>query len=275
MRHAILVIGYGNNANILQQTINILDDKDIDFYIHWDKRYSVPALSAKYSKIFFIKKRIKVKWGSSSLIKVTIELLKKVYKKDYSYVHLISSNDIPLMTKDYFKSFFTQEAYIGYVNLNNSEQVKINKRIEYWYPGNVDFRKHDAIFKLFTLLNKFLHINRLENISDININKGTEWFSIKTQYINQIITSPYLKKFMHGYCADELLIPTLLPLFKNSQLKISTNDCIQAARYIDWNRGQPYVFKVTDIEELKKIINTKFSFARKVNDPSIPIKLFN
>lgn len=38
MRHAILVIGYGNHADILKQTLQVLNDKDIDFYIHWDKR---------------------------------------------------------------------------------------------------------------------------------------------------------------------------------------------------------------------------------------------
>lgn len=38
MKHAIMVIGYGENAGVLQETINVLDDSDIDFYIHWDKR---------------------------------------------------------------------------------------------------------------------------------------------------------------------------------------------------------------------------------------------
>ena len=36
MRHAIMVIGTGDNASILQKAINYLDDRDIDFFIHWD-----------------------------------------------------------------------------------------------------------------------------------------------------------------------------------------------------------------------------------------------
>ena len=60
MRHAVLVIGYGKKADVLQQTIRILDDKDINFFIHWDARYNIPMLNAEFSSIFFIKDRISV-----------------------------------------------------------------------------------------------------------------------------------------------------------------------------------------------------------------------
>lgn len=46
MKHAVCVIGYGNQANILQKTINVLDDKDIDCFIHWDARYKIPSLQS-------------------------------------------------------------------------------------------------------------------------------------------------------------------------------------------------------------------------------------
>lgn len=42
MKHAIMVVGFGNDTSILQKTINILDDTDIDFFIHWDAKYSTP-----------------------------------------------------------------------------------------------------------------------------------------------------------------------------------------------------------------------------------------
>lgn len=45
MKHAIMVIGYGQEASVLQKTIEILDDSDIDFYIHWDKRWPLPKLT--------------------------------------------------------------------------------------------------------------------------------------------------------------------------------------------------------------------------------------
>lgn len=33
-----MVIGHGENASILQSTINILDSVDIDFFVHWDRK---------------------------------------------------------------------------------------------------------------------------------------------------------------------------------------------------------------------------------------------
>ena len=79
--------------------------------------------------------------------------------------------------------------------------------------------------------------------------------------------------FMHGYCADELLVQTILGKFESQEPK-SDNDNYQATRYIDWNRGTPYVFTSKDVDELRKKVNTKFAFARKVYDPSIVDAIF-
>ena len=75
MRHAIMVIGTGGNASILQKTINYLDDKDIDFFVHWDAKYKKPTVRSNYSKIIFIKQE-KVNWGGSSLTFAEYRLLK-------------------------------------------------------------------------------------------------------------------------------------------------------------------------------------------------------
>ena len=108
LKHAILVEGHGENANVLQGTINVLDDDDIDFWIHWDKKNKEPILTSKKSKIKFIKQRTNM-WGSDSQILVEKQLLEAVSGLNYDYVHLISSSDIPLMSRDHFKSFFTKE----------------------------------------------------------------------------------------------------------------------------------------------------------------------
>lgn len=67
MRHAILVEGHGNNAEVLQETIRILDDAEIDFWIHWDKRFKKPILTSYKSKLHFIKP-IKNNWGADTQI---------------------------------------------------------------------------------------------------------------------------------------------------------------------------------------------------------------
>ena len=57
-----MVLGSGNNAEVLQKVITHLDDSDIDFFIHWDLKYKAPKLRANDSHIIFIP-RMKVYWG--------------------------------------------------------------------------------------------------------------------------------------------------------------------------------------------------------------------
>ena len=270
MKHAIMVIGYGKHADVLQKTINILDDYEIDFFIHWDKRYNLPKLKAYESKIFFVSDRIAVKWGSGTLVKATIKLMEAVdEKKEYDYVHLISSNDMPLMTVDYFKTFFVKNAYLGFANVDS--KILAN-RLKYYYPNNIDFRKYGKLALIIKYLNKMIGINRLRG-KNLKIEKGPEWFSFEEKYIKEIL-SKNLNMFLNAYCADELMVQTALSKLKTSKYKI-INDCEQAARYIDWKRGGPYVFNTGDANELIDAVNTHYAFARKVNDSKLIDLVFN
>ena len=42
-----------------------------------------------------------------------------------------------------------------------------------------------------------------------------------------------------------------------------------AARYIDWKRGNPYVFTLKDVTELRSVINTRYAFARKIESSKV------
>ena len=268
MKHAICVIGYGSDAKVFQKTIDILDSSDIDFFIHWDKKFKLPKLHSHNSNINFIKNRIAVNWGSDSQIKATLLLLKKVNKQNkYDCVHLISSMDIPLMTKDYFVEYFKNDVYLGFDEKFTYRDAI--SRIGYFYP-NIDFRRHRHIANFIRRCNKILGINRIRNQSVIN--KGPNWFSIKSQYVDEILNSN-LSMFMHSCCADEIIVQTILKRFKDKQIK-TKSDNKQALRYIDWQKGNPYVFTIEDAKNLRSKINTNFAFARKVEDPNVVDKIF-
>ncbi|PEG86525.1 MULTISPECIES: beta-1,6-N-acetylglucosaminyltransferase [unclassified Lactobacillus] len=272
MSHAILVIGYGNHADILKQTLQVLNDKDIDFYIHWDKRYSLPDLDSVNiaGKVIFIKSRIAVKWGSYTQIKALLLLLKNFDYTKYDYIHLISSNDLPLMTSEYFKKYFSSDFYIGFHD--PVTQVDIN-RLRYVYPNNIDFRKHKVIAKAVWYINKLFHINKLKKFNIKNIKKGPQWFSLKSKYVPGILNYKDQNIFKNCYCGDELFIQTIFHGCDNK--KHIKDDNAEAARYIDWNRGEPYTFKDTDISELKGKINSDFAFVRKIDDVRIGKELFD
>lgn len=275
MRHAILVVGYGNDANVLQSTINHLDDPMIDFFVHWDLRFDLPRLQSKRSKIFLLKDRIPVYWGTYAQIKVEKLLLHSVEANpiNYDYVHLISSNDIPLMSVDYFNTFFKKDIYLGFVPSKTVDST----RISYYYPVLSNYRSKlgQAILHGVIIINKLLRINRIDHGKyKLNINKGPNWFSMRSRLIPRILDFQEQKIFKHSYCADEIYLQTIFSQLKPDDSKM-VNDNEMAARYIDWERGHPYIFKSSDVPELRKVVNTKYAFARKIIDPEVLIRTFH
>lgn len=266
MKHAVMIMGYGEEAPIVQQTINMLDDEDIDFFIHWDAKYALPKLYSSKSSIYFLKNRISVRWGTYSQIQATIALLRESYHGEYEYYHLISSNDGPLVNGKQFKKFFTKEIYLGFDSKVTNKEIN---RIRYYYPENVDFRKHKLVLHLFTLSNYLLRINRLKKYKKLNVKKGTNWFSIRKKYVPEILNTN-MGTFRHGVCADEIFMQTIFSRFENSIQNGGT------ARYIDWKKGNPYTFEISDIDWLRRIRKTgKYVFFRKVSDPNLILKLFD
>ncbi|WP_349531152.1 beta-1,6-N-acetylglucosaminyltransferase [Leuconostoc mesenteroides] len=271
-----MVIGHGEDTSIIQETINILDDEDIDFFIHWDKRNTRPSLFSRYSTICLIDSK-KVFWGTDSQIMAELHLMESVNESNitYDYVHLISSVDMPLMTSDYFKEYFTRDAYIGFVENIEPESLL---RVKYYYPlRNVKLR-NPYVFRILTSffrnINKLFGINRIKK-SGLEYERGSNWFSIKTALLPEIIESKNLKYFYHSYLADEMFVQTILSRFKfEEKNKFSLGDSAMALRYIDWNRGAPYLFNENDIPELKVNINKQYAFARKISDATIIKRVF-
>ena len=76
MRHAWLIIAH-NEFAILQQLIDRLDSPEMDFFIHVDKKVSAqPSISVRQGKLFVLKERIDVRWGSVSQIRCEMALFR-------------------------------------------------------------------------------------------------------------------------------------------------------------------------------------------------------
>lgn len=268
MRHAIMIMGFGN-SEVAQKIINVLDHPDIDFFIHWDKKYSVPDFTSKYSKIFYCKHRVDVKWAQYTEIEAELELLKNVYKcnQNYDYVHLISSSDIPLFTADYFVS----DAYIGY---QHPDLPRVDKRVTFYYPiSHLNVRNKLWLVKGIKVLNYLFGVNRLRN-KNIKIKMGPQWFSVKAKYVKSLLDFDS-SIFKNSFLGSEEFVQMALPQFDNF-----TNSDVnaEALRYIKWsgnNNPHPITFTESDVDKLRNLVNTKFAFARKVQNPEIVDMIFN
>jgi hypothetical protein len=280
MKHAVMIMGYGN-GEMVQNTIDILDDYDIDFFIHWDKKFTIPAFHSNKSKISYTQKRFNVRWGTDLQTIVERQLLTDVYNThSYDYVHLISSNDMPLMTPDYFKKYFETRPYkIGFLDYLDKH---IYNRVNGFYP--IRYLQLKSGFKFFLIIknleyiNILLHVNRLKNK---HVEKGCNWFSMRIDYVEKVLKFKDFKMFKNTFTGDEFYIQTILHDLKPKGLEEKydyysddfrmTRSSKMASRYIDWmkGKGKPYVFKMSDVELLSTIVNTEYAFGRKLDDPKV------
>lgn len=280
MKHAVMIMGYGD-GKIVQNTIDVLDDPEIDFFIHWDKKFDIPEFKSVHSQIYFTKNRRKVYWGTDTQTMVERMMLEEVYNTHrYDYVHLISSNDMPLMTPDYFKSYFEKKPYaIGFLDYIDRQ---IYNRAKYYYPIRYMKLKTGVrfymIIKNLEYLNTILGVDRLKHKT---LEKGCNWFSMDIKYVKRVLDFKDFKMFKNTFTGDEFFIQTILRDLKPKGLTEKydyysddyrmTRSSAMASRYIDWlnGHGKPYVFTTADVDRLKTVVNTDYAFGRKIDDESV------
>jgi len=282
-KHAFLVIAHKNDKTF-KTLIEMLDYKDNDIFVHMDaklKNYSPAATEklAKKSRVFHTE-RTSVTWGGYSQINSELVLLKKATETGkYEYYHLLSGEDLPLMKPDEMHAFFAENKGKEFLEFfkNNTDCVE---RVRYWYPFQEILGKRIPHFtKLFALIQKpFCRRNK-----DVSFYRGTNWFSITDSFARYAVSKEeWIKRtFRKTWCCDEVFLHTLL---KNSDFSKNIycdkrsknswkNSCCM--RYIDWERGAPYTFRLEDYDEL---INSGMAFARKFDakvDAAIIDKLKN
>lgn len=296
-RHAYLIMAH-NNFEILKKLLESLDDSRNDIYIHIDKKvenfdFDLLRNCLNKSNIFFTD-RTDVGWGDYSQINCEYILLKKAFysENDYSYYHFLSGVDLPIKTQDDIHTFF--DSIDGKEVVQLASDKLITERHAYYRISRYHFlsrytkHKSKIIRNLIKFMNfiimplqSLLHIDRLKH-KQIKVGYGANWVSITNEFVKYIIDSEdFIKKvFKHSLCADELFIQTLLVNSKfidnvYSQTKSDTFDGTPAMRYIDWGRGNPYVFKIDDYNSL---INSNMLFARKFDynqDKEIVEKIYD
>lgn len=142
-KHAFLVMLH-NQYKLASMLLSMLDDEEVDFYIHVDKKASFTEEDKSLllsnvlkSKVFFVD-RINVVWGDFSQIQVELTLLKEAIKDRYSYYHLISGVDFPLRSIEDIKSFFDAETGKEFVHFGRSDmqEIKQKRSMYYWILQN-------------------------------------------------------------------------------------------------------------------------------------------
>ncbi len=283
MRHAWMIIAH-NNFPILEKQLRFLDSENADVFLHidakvkdfdFDRFRSVP----KKSSVTFAE-RHSISWGDFSMVEAELSLLKAALPGDYDYFHLLSGVDVPIKTREYIEGYFEDNDNINYVNFAHPEISKHDRwRVRFYYPF-----QHFNIRKNW--LRRFLRnasigvqliagVDRTRKYPEGTVfQKGTQWFDITRSFAEYVLSrEDWIREtFRATYCPDELVFQSLAAgssfrdtLRPNAYDGNHRNCC----RYLDWKRGNPYVFTEDDYEELIHA-DPACLFARKFDYTSHP-----
>lgn len=269
MKQAILIMAH-NNVWTLNKIIECLDFNGFDIFVHIDKKSKIIKNEVNDTKCsnLYIYKELDIRWGEYSQVECEMFLLKKAMEcNEYKYFHLISGADMPIKTPDKIYEFFDMnyaKEFICYA----SEELP-NKKINYYRKYNFfmkNYKKNIGIKLLNNLALRFQYfVNRNKKIK---IMVGANWFSITDKLASYVISRENFIKKMYKFTRspDESFLQTIVynSSFKENLYNKNYDNNFEACmRLIDWKRGNPYIFKVQDYEE---IMSSKMLFVRKVDE---------
>lgn len=286
IKHAYLIMTYDNYEQ-LEKLIKTLDDERNDIFVHIDKKSKDFTEEIKKRLIGGMRKsrievynEIAVYWSHYSQVECELFLLEKATKKGhFAYYHLLSGQCFPIKNQNYIHDFFEQNNGKEFIDYQKSFFDKhsniIMKRVEYYHL----FRRYCRLFKsswinsLFRGLNLLcVDIQKLVRVSrckanNIDICYGANWFSVTDDFARYVLDKrAFIEKiFKYTNCPDEIFMQTLLkasPYFENLY-KETSDDFYGNMRLVDFSRGNPYVYRKSDIEEIR---NSKYVFVRKVDE---------
>lgn len=276
-RHAYLILAH-EDTSVLRRLLQLIDHERNDIFIHIDKNskdFQIQnVLNCVKSSKISISRKYRVHWGTNSIALATLELLKNAGKGHYNYYHVLSGADLPIKSKEEIWNFFEKHEGKEFIHFGTEQYQKdIHGRYnQYHFFSKQLGRRRDKKFwvdmETYSLaIQRRLHVDRTKKIN-YDFYGGANWISITNNLAQYIVKNigKYRKSFRFTQNSDELVFQTIVmdSPYKNNLYHLKfDNDYRACVRYIDWNRGNPYVFRDSDFDEL---MQTECMFARKFDE---------
>lgn len=277
MKIAYLIVAY-NNYNHLKRLIGALNDTDVIFFIHIDKKSTMPNNLNEFDNIIFIE-REKVWWAGWSTVDVTINLIRNAISYGFDYYILLSGADYPIRPN----SFLYKKLSAGREHISINKGYGIHKpenRIKYYYFDGFDRRNTHSLRTVFFFL--------LEGIIKVFFQKksypfkkiyyGPTWWALTHDCLTYVLdqldnNQNYIRFFQTCWCPDESIFHTIIG---NSPF---LSKCNTNLTYVDWSsEPRPAWINQSHVELFKKQIEFNGAygtympfFARKFDDNSANI----
>lgn len=277
-RHAYLVIAH-NEPLLLHTLLDALDVEWNDVFLHIDRRNAslfaeVNDIKLQKAGLFVVQNPIEIYWGHTSQVDAELLLMREATNHgSYQYYHLLSGCDLPIKSAEEIRRFFDEHQgmeFIGFWNDEAHQRDALRKVRYYYFFNRWKQRSSSRLLHMVTspLRNLILNMQKLVGVNrqrgrKIDVKKGFNWFSITDECCRYVLSheTDIHRLFHHTLCPDEIFLQTIV---WNSPFRSRLFDVDDAQRgsmrAIDWQRGNPYVWRKEDVDYL---VESPYLFARK------------
>jgi hypothetical protein len=278
-KHAFLITANKNwddFVNILSQ----LDDTDNDLYIHisfnsTDFNPKIVSNVIKKSSVFYLP-RHRTYWGSPVVVKIIFEFLREATKRNYSYYHFLSGQDLMLVSNKTMHSFFAENKGKEFIQIWPDMSPAVHNRYAYRHPflklsfGNRIQRCISSVLSFpFIFFQKLFKQDKMKKyFPTTGVFWGSSFFSIDNCFAEYLCKNEkMLKKAYEGtIIPDESFLQTALMSSPYSQnVYLDKTGKASNVRLIVWDvseKGSPHP-RTFSMQYYYQIINSSNLFARK------------
>ncbi|SET37434.1 Core-2/I-Branching enzyme [Paenibacillus sp. NFR01] len=245
MAYVILCHKNPEQINLL---IDDLTDKHVEFFLHVDKKSGIEAQIVHREDVHFVRRPSEVSWGHYTQIECILKCFELVAEHgNYNYVHILSGQDLPLVSNTAIAEFFKAnegQQYLKYVRLpNDKEMWGCMYRVSVYYPKFLvsrSLRTAEIRNRYMNLVMSVPFLQRSLKHLPGELYKGSNWMSLTgacMAYILEYVrTSPgYVKHFRNSFCGDEIFFHSII---MNSPYREHVVN--EVKRYTDWDTGPEY-----------------------------------
>jgi Core-2/I-Branching enzyme len=239
MRIACIIMAH-KEPHQIERFIKKFKSLPFDFYIHLDKKINREPFDylLDIPQVYFIKKRIRVRWASYNFFHAEIQSFKEVLSggTEYDFISVMSGQDYPIKPVSEIFQFLEKRPGKNFISYEDDGVwwSRAITRINKYHFTNFGFRGR---YRIQFLLNALLPVRKFPLPYSLYGGPRAMCMTLSKDcaaYIVEFIESnKKLRNFLRfTWGADEFMIPTLIMNSKFKSTVVNNN-----FYYIDWSKA--------------------------------------
>lgn len=260
---AWLIIAH-NEFPVLQHLVSMLDDERSDFYLHFDAKVKdLPTIEIEKGRLFVLKDRVDVRWGTISQLQAELKLLETARQSGpYTHYHILSGVHLPLKPFDELMQFYDEHPDEEIVHFWPEDKGDADFKMRRFHFPVQDLKcpeswRRNLCQTTWTAVLKVQKVFGIRHLKNCSFRKTDQWLSVTEAACSFLILNKerILRKYRWAFCPDEYFIASELL----TDGHFNFYDC-QNLLFVEFDRESPKAFPMNQFNELQK---TGFLWARK------------